>query len=808
MTSDLRLGPERLRRQCDPDHLTFATTAELPPLDATIGQPRAIDAIAFGLDIQDSGYNLFALGPTGTGKRTTLRAYLDRIARDRATPGDWVYLNDFAHERHPIAVELPPGIAAGLARDMERFVSEARREITRAFESDDWQRRTRQLASDLDGRREQAIAAFRDYARQHGLALEFTSSGVMTLPLIDGNPASGEEFERLSEADKEAYRTHSREVEERVPEVISEMRGLERQAREGMSMLEREVALFAVGHLVDDLKGRYSQVERLQGWLEEVREDVLDHVAQFRGPAETPSPESPAEPLAVERRRALDEAFGRYEVNVLVSRTDGEGAPVVSETSPTYANLFGRVEYGTVFGAFITDHRRIRAGAIHRANGGYLMLQAADVLGEGFAWERLKETLREGRARIENAGAAFTLFPTSTLDPEPIPVRLKVILVGPAPLYQALYLLDPEFRKLFKVRAEFAYEMPWGDDETMLYACFVASRVRTDGLRDFDRGAVARVVEHGSRIAEHQGKLTTRFAEIVDLVTEASYWAGEAGRSVVTGADVEEAIDRRRQRADLPEQRLRELVLEGTLRIDTTGTVAGQVNGLAVLNAGDRAFGQPIRITATTAVGRGEVVHVDRETALSGPIHSKGFLILSAFLREHYGHERPLALRASLVVEQSYEEIEGDSASLAELCALLSSLGELPVRQGVAVTGAVDQHGAVEPIGGVNEKIEGFFRLCQARGLTGDQGVIMPAANVRHLMLDHEVVEAVRDGRFSIWAVDVVDQATELLTGLPGGERGPDGSYPEGTLHRHVDDRLTQLAELARRLWPEPEPLL
>lgn len=804
MSGGTALEPARLRRRCDPASLSFESTAGVEPLDVTIGQARAIDAIAFGLDIRDPGYNLFVLGPTGTGKRTTLRAYLERVARDRGTPGDWVYLFDFDDERRPIAVELPSGTAPPLARDMAQFVGEVRREITRTFESDDYGHRTLRLAAEVEARREKVLAGFRAAAAKLGLALEFSAAGIVTLPVRDGKPVGPEEFEHLSEAEQEAYRSAGHLIEEQIPEVMGSLRVLEREARERVTQQDREVALFAIGHLVEDLKSRYASVQRLQSWLDRVREDVLEHVPLFRAPpaGETQEnvPDAAIASAAAERRRARELSIARYEANVLVSHAGETGAPVVIEPSPTYYNLFGRIEYETLFGAVTTDHRHIRAGAIHRANGGYLVLQGADLVGEPAAWERLKETLRTGRARMENVGAQMSLFPTSTLDPEPIAIDLKVVLVGPAALYQALYLMDEEFRKLFKVRAEFALEMPWGDAEAALYAAFISSRARDEGLRDFDRGAVGRVVEQGARIAEHQGKLSTRFAEIVDLVTEASYWAGESGRDLVEAGDVDRAIERHAARASLFEERMRELIAEGGLHIETDGESIGQINGLAVLNAGDYGFGQPIRITATTAVGRGELVHVDRETELSGRIHTKGFLILGGFLQDRYGRDRQLALRASVVVEQSYGEIEGDSASLAELCALLSSLADAPISQSIAVTGSVDQHGNVQPIGGVNEKIEGFFRVCRMRGLTGRQGVVIPEANTRNLMLGDEVVYAVESGSFSVWAVRTVDEATERLMGIPAGERAADGTYPDGSLHRRVEERLERFAEQARRL--------
>ncbi len=799
-----RLVPaERLRRRCDPASFHFTSTAEVAPLDGTVGQPRAVSAISFALDIEDPGYNLFVLGPTGTGRRTTLHAYLDRAARIRPSPRDWVYLFDMANPRRPIAVSFPAGGAAPFARDVARFVADAGREIARAFESDEYRRRARVVASEVDERRQATLAAFRAEAATLGLGLEFTPAGILTLPVREGRPIHPDEFERLSPEEREAYRQHGRAIEERLPDVLGRLRALERDARERVAALDREVAVFAIGHLLDELRAHHGGVDRVDAWFDALRDDMLEHLDLFR-PTPEPDGGDQTDRIVQEARQAREAILGRYAVNVLVTHQPGAPAPVVDEPSPTYYNLFGRIEYTTLMGMATTDHRNIRPGALHRANGGFLVLRVADLLADPLAWERLKETLRTAQARVENIGAQYVLFPTATLDPEPIPVNLKVVLVGPASLYQALYLVDEEFRTLFKVRAEFDVEMPWGDGEATLYASFIAGHVEGAGLRHFAPGAVARVVERSARIAEHQERLSTRFSEIVDVVTEASYWAGEAGHDLVLGDDVDRAVRSRADRAGLAEDRLRRLMAEGTLRIETIGATVGQVNGLAVLSTGDHGFGQPIRITATTGVGHGEVVHVDRETDMSGRVHSKGFLIASAFLSERYGRDRPLSIRASVAVEQSYEAIEGDSASLAEICALLSSLAGVPIRQGIAVTGSMDQHGAAQPVGGVNEKIEGFFHACRIGGLTGDQGVILPETNVRNCMLDEEVLEAVRNGTFHVWAVGNVDEALELLTGLPAGRRGRGGRYTEGSLHRLVDDRIAFLVEQARLFAPPP----
>jgi len=795
--SERRLEPDALRRRCDPADFSFATTADVAPLDETIGQPRALSALDLALDMESAGYHVFATGPVGTGKRTTLQALLRERAAQRPAPGDRVYLFDFDAPERPLAIELPAGRGEELASEMRRLVEDARHRIAEAFESEHYQQRRHELDEELEKRSESALGELRAFAAERGLALELTPAGLMTVPVIEGRLIAPPEFQQLPDRAKRELMEHSDEVKERVPSVMTRIGEIQREGRERLRQLDHEVALFAIGHLVADLRTRFAEAPALDRWLERLPEDVIENLDRFRRGSD--GDEGLPEPIADGLRHAREQFFGRYEPNVLVGNRAADGAPFVFETSPSYYNLFGRVEYEAALGAVTTDHRRIRPGAVHKANGGYLLLEAIEVLSQPFVWGKLKETLRTRRIKIEDIGTQLTLFPTATLEPEPIDLDLKVVLVGPAPLYQMLYLLDEDVRKLFKVRAEFDVEMPWDDDQPGHYAGFIARRVRDEpGVRHFDREAVARVVEHGARLTEHQERLSSRFIEIAELVDEASLWAGRSGRDVVGGDDVAKAIEERAYRSNLVEEKIRALIAEGSLLVAVDGERVGQINGLAVAMLGDYAFGRPARITAAVGVGGGDVVNIDRETELSGPIHDKGFLILAGYLRERYGADRPLSLAASLVFEQSYEQIDGDSASAAELVVLLSALAEAPIRQGVAITGSVNQHGAIQAIGGVNEKVEGFFAVCREAGLTGAQGVVIPDANARHLMLKDEVVEAVRDGRFNVWSVGRIDEAVELLTGMPAGEQQPDGTYPEATIHRRVADRLAAFAEIGK----------
>jgi lon-related putative ATP-dependent protease len=795
----LALAPDALRRHCDPETLGFHTTAELGPLDGVIGQERALGAIEFALDVDGPGYNVFATGPIGTGRQRTLEARLREAARVRPTPGDIVYLPSFDAPERPLCAQLPPGRGQRLASAVAAFVADARRRIPEAFQSESYQRRRAEALGPLEHEREAVLDEVRAFARTHGVELELTPAGVATLPLVDGKTVTHQQFMLLPDSVQASFFAAREQVLQRVGKVMGRIRDIDARAQQRVDELNREVVLFAVGHLIDDLKSEVGAAAAVGAWLDRVREDVIDNYAHFAGERATQLPA----PLAV---IAGGEALERrYAVNVFVSHDEASGAPLVVERNPTFHRLFGRIEYEMRLGATVTDHTHIQAGAIHRASGGYLLLRAEELLTRPLLWEKLKEILRSGQAPVENLGEQFMLFPSASLAPEPVAVDVKVVLVGTPTLHQLLYELDEDMRELFRVKVDFDVEMPWGEAQARQYAAFVASQVRAQGLRHFTREAVAMVVEQGSRRAADQGKLSTRLGEMADLVAQASHWAGQVGAEAVGAEHVERAIAERTRRSNLLEEKIDEAIAEDTLHIEVTGARVAQVNGLAVSEIGEYAFGHPVRITASAAPGQGRVVSVERETKLSGPVHDKGFLTLRGFLEQRYGRRVPLSLSASLTFEQSYGTIDGDSAASAELCALVSCLAEAPADQQIALTGSVDQHGRIQAVGAVTEKIEGFFKACERAGLTGEQGVIIPRPNARNLMLGPEVIGAVREGRFHIWAVRSIDEALELLTGVPAGERGPDGAYPAGTLHRRVENRLAEMAGMIRALMmPSP----
>jgi predicted ATP-dependent protease len=791
------VSPSDLRRTADPASLPFATTAEVEPLEGMTSQPRAEEALGLALEMDAPGYNVFATGPPGTGKRSVLETELRRRAAARPAPPDWVYVHDFADATRPAAIALPSGRGPKLERDIAALIEDVSREVRAAFESDTYREQHRALHERLDRRRVEVLRDLQEEALKRGIAVEPTPAGFMTAPLVAGRPVSRDELMRLAPEHQARYQAGLAELKPHIDDTFARLREAARDAQKQHTQLDREVALAAIGNLVEAVKREWADVERLGAWLDALREDLLDHLDALRTPPDEAPPPVPMFGPALAAARASD-LSARYAVNVLTTREPDAGAPVVAVHDCSFYELFGRIEYDTAFGAAVTDHRHLRPGAVHRAAGGYLLLEARDVIAKPFVWGRLKELLRTGRARIENLGTQYMLFPSATLDPEPIDVNLTVVLVGTSELHALLHALDDDVQRLFKLRADFDSTTAWDESGEAAYAAFVSRIVREHGLAHFDSGAVGRLIEHGARLAADRERLSTRYPEIADVLVEAAHEARADGAEVVTAAHVERSLRRRRRRVDLPEQRLREHILDGTLRIDVTGNAVGQINGLAVSQLGEHRFGHPVRVTATVASGDGDVVDIDREAELSGPIHDKGVLILAGLLRHLYCRSTPLALRASLVFEQSYAPVEGDSASGAELFALLSALADVPLTQQIAVTGSIDQHGRIQAIGGVNEKIEGFFALCRESGFTGEQGVAIPASNLRHLMLDREVVEAVEAGKFHVWAISTLDEGIELLTGMQAGAPDEDGNYPEASFHGRTQARIASLAELAR----------
>jgi len=792
-TAMRQMRPEALRAVCDPTALRFASTEDLPLLDGMIGQDRALSATNFGVGVKHPGYNLFVLGLPATGKTTTMRRVLARAAEAQPVGADYCYVHNFADPYRPSALEVPAGRGRELRDEMARLVEECKVRLPRAFEGEGFERQKSQILERLGKRQEEEIGRLEDVARQAGFVVLRSPTGLAVAPAPSGKPLSREEFDALPTETRERIAAGAADLQDAVEDTLRRLRQLERGAREEHEKLVAEVAAAATQQLIRELRDRFAGLDALQRYLDGVERDLIAHAEDFRGAAEGGKPSLPFLPPP---GAFLD----RYRVNVVVDRSGEVGAPVIFEQNPTYANLVGRLEHRAHFGTVVTDFTLIKAGALHRANGGYLLLEAKDVFRHFQAWEALKKALKSQSIRIEEPLEEFRLISVAGLAPEPIPLSVKVVLIGHPLFYYLLYNLDEDFPELFKVKVDFDDSLPRTSDSEQLYARFIGGACREDGLLPFAAEGVAKLIEWGSRVVSHQGRLSSRLGALLDLVRDAAFYAGQRGAARVGAEDVRHAIEQKIYRANLVEERIGRMIAEGTLLIATEGHVVGQVNGISVLSTGDHAFGRPARITVRTYSGEPGVVDIEREAKLGGPIHSKGVLILTGFLAGRYAREQPLALSASVTFEQQYEEIEGDSASSAELYALLSSLSGIPLTQAIAVTGSVNQRGEIQPVGGINEKIEGFFDVCRARGLDGLQGVLIPEANTRHLMLREDVVEAVRDGRFHVWAVSSVDEGVEILSGIRAGAPGADGAYPPDSFNAAVARALAENVERLKAL--------
>jgi lon-related putative ATP-dependent protease len=785
------LKPEELHCSCDPAGLGMETTAEVEPAHYPLGQERAISSLEFSTGIGGEGYNVFVMGSAGTGRFHTAELILEEAARKREAPPDWCYVHNFADPRCPRALSLPAGQGSALRHDMDELIANLDQAISGIFDSEDYQERRDEILRQFRDERQQEIAGFERQAEDSGLALVRGPGGLVVAPARDGEVLSAQDYAELSEEEREEVERRRNELQEELLDILRHGARREKEARDAVKALDREMVQFASADLIEELAEKYQELAELVQHLKDMMADLVENVAQFRDGEE----HSPPVPLPHGFLTVEQSPYDRYRVNLLTERADSY-APVVHEANPTLHNLTGEVEYQTQMGALVTDFTMIRPGALHRANGGFLLLDALTVLRRPYAWEALTRCLKSREIRIESLGDQLRLISTVSLEPEPVPLDAKVVLVGSPLLYYLLYEYDEDFRKLFRVKADFSEEVERTPDTEQLYLRLVARIVEEHSLAHFDAAAVARIIEAGGRLAEDQEKLSTRLLDVENLVREAAYWAEQRdAQDLVQAQDVDRAVEERVFRSNRVEERLLEAIEEGTLKISTEGTAVGQINGLSLLPLGDYWVGLPARITARCYLGRPGVLNIEREVKLSGPVHDKGVLILSGYLGQQYATERPLSASISLAFEQSYQGHEGDSASAAELFALLSSIGELPLRQDIAVTGSVNQHGEIQPVGGVTRKVEGFFETCRTVGLTGTQGVLLPAANRRHLMLKSEVVEAVSEGRFHLWTMETVAEGLELLMGEPAGEKDADGEYPADSVHGIVQARLAEFAE-------------
>jgi lon-related putative ATP-dependent protease len=794
------LSVAQLYRPADLSSLAFRTTVEIEPIDGLVGQQRAVDAIGFGTRVRKSGFNLFVIGSSEARMQQAVESVLRQAAQEMPSPPDWVYVNNFSEPHKPIAIKLPPGRALDFRDAMRELVDDLKTALPAVFESEDYQRRHEAIDQSFQAKQGESFSALRDKAAEKSIVILRTPVGFALAPTQDGQVVPPDEFSKWPEAKRREVQQTIEALEKDLDHIMHQIPQWQKAHRDEIRKLNRDTAMFAVGHSIDEAKGKFTDVPRVIEHLEAVRGDLIENVAMFVMKPEGEERESPD--------RRIGGSFERYEVNVLVSHAgEDKAAPIVEELHPTLANLIGSIEYVSQHGVLVTNFRLIKPGAAHRANGGFLLLDVRHLLMEPFSWTALKRTLRQREIRIEDVGRFIGLTSTLSLEPDSIPLDVKVVLFGSRLLYYLLVAFDPEVNEHFKVLADFEDEVDRSPESEALHARLIASIVKRNGLKPVERDGVALVLEHAARLADHAGKLTLLVDQIRDVLAEADYWAAEAKHATVTRADVQRALDQQVHRASRLRDRAQETILQGVALIDTRGSCVGQVNGLSVPELGGFRFARPTRITCRARPGSGKVVDIEREVELGGPVHSKGVLILSGFLAGRYAVDTPMSLLASLVFEQSYAGVEGDSASSAELYAILSALSELPLRQDLAVTGSVNQHGEIQAIGGVNEKIEGFFDICRKRGLIGTQGVLIPKANVQHLMLRRDVIDACAEGKFAVYPVATIDEGIALLTGVPAGVRAADGGYPVGSVNALVEARLRAFARIrqsfGQRLLPE-----
>jgi lon-related putative ATP-dependent protease len=791
-----------LRGHVDPDSLPFDNTASLePPKERILGQKRASDAIKFGMGMKETNYHIFIAGPSKAGLTYTARTYLEEQAKKEPRPPDFCYVQNFKEPDKPKTLKISAGRGKELKKDMQELINTLQSKIPEVFDSDDYRLKDNELQQAFESQRQQIIKGLSREAKEEGFILQVSQVGMVIIPATkEGQPLGQEELAKLSDEEKQKLKEKSDVLQQKMKGAVSKIRGLEAEFKQGQEKLKSNIALYVVGQEMECYLEKYKEESEVTEYLKMAQEDIVENSDDF-----IKKPEGPQQQILHLPVSAREPLFRKYDINVLVDHSETEGAPVVIESNPIYPNLFGTIERQALFGALFTDFTMIKPGVLHKANGGYLVMKALDLLRWYVSYEALKRALRDQEIRIEDLGELYGLFSTRTIRPEPIPLNIKIVLTGDPYLFELLHFYDDRFQKLFKVKAHMDDRMDRKDETTLQVAQMIGSFCSEQDIRHLDRTGVARIIEYSMEQTEDRDKLTLELGDVSDLIREANYFAGIDEAEFIQAGHVEEAIEKRIFRSNLWEERIKELVEKDIFWIETHGSKMGQINGISLLMTGDHEFGKPNRITATVSVGREGVVAVERESKMSGNIHTKGVMILTSFLKERFAHNKPLSLTATLCFEQSYGLVQGDSASSTELFALLSALAKAPIYQGIAVTGSVSQKGEIQPVGGVTRKVEAFFDICKHKGLNGRQGVIIPAKNVRNLMLKQEVIDAVKAGQFHIWSISTVEQGIEILTGTEAGELQPDGTYPEGTLFKKVDERFLEMAEIVKKFGKEEE---
>lgn len=797
---------DKLRWECDPKLFDFECTGDLTPLREFIGQERATRAVEFGINMADTGYNIYVAGLTGTGKTSMVKAYIERVIKEREARGetvdlnDWCYLYNFKEPDTPQIASLPQGKGKAFRKEITNLLNKIRHGLGQAFSSEEYKNQKQKTVEAAQAQQQKLLEEISSEARRQGFILQMTPTGPVLIPVKEDRPIQEQEYLSLNEDVKKELDSRQADLRKKLKVILETAGNVQTKATERLQKVDEDIGEYTVSGLFGSLFERYSDWPKVTQYLTGLKAYILDNLELFKG---TEEPVHTVFGVPVSQAMGGRDPFLPFQVNVFVDNDGAKGPPVILESNPNLGNMFGKIERRFLFGGYLSDHTMLKAGALSKANGGYLLLSVNDVLTNPGVWPALKRAIKNGEVRIEDPFEQSGLIAPQGLRPEPMPIKVKVVLTGDALLYQLLSMYDEDFWEIFKVKADFDSEIERTKDNMLAYAAFLSGCCEECEARHFDPSGVAKVIEHSARIVADQERLSSRFAQVKDWVEEANYWALQDNAKFISAKHVQKAIDERLFRHNLLDERIRDVINRGTIMIDTEGEVVGQVNGLSVYALGDITFGKPSRITAKTFLGRGGVINIERESQLSGPIHNKGVMILSGYLGWKYAQDKPLSLSASLCFEQSYEGVEGDSASSAELYAILSSLSDIQIKQGIAVTGSVNQKGEIQPIGGVNQKIEGFFRVCQAKGLNADQGVLIPRQNLRNLMLREEVVDAVRQGRFHIYSATTIDEGIEILTGVRAGEKQKDGVYPEGTISCLVNKRLEEMAERLKGFYDE-----
>ncbi|MFW5897799.1 MAG: Lon protease family protein [Halanaerobium sp.] len=764
------------------EELDFETTEELSAIDEEIiGQNRAADSLDFGMRVNKSGYNIFMAGESGTGKSTYAENMTEEKSAEMEQPKDILYVFNFSEPEEPRVMRVPAGIGSDLKKDMDKIIEELQEEIPRAFEGEEYEKERKEIMNQYQPKSNQVMQEFETSARERGFILQNTSQGLVPVPIDeDGEPISREDFQEMDEEKKEKIRSESQEIQNEISQVMREIRSIKEKAQEELEALEKKIGISVVQPIICHLQDKYEDCEKIVDYLEEVQEDIVDNLGHFRS-----DNDKKQNPLMAMQQQNQGNFFVRYQINLFVNNSKTEGAPVIYEKNPTYYNLFGKIEGKSQFGTITTNFTMIKSGSLHKADGGFLIVQAKDLLTNPYCWDTLKRALINQEITIENIGKQYRSVPIITLKPEELELDVKVIMIGSPYIYYLLYNFDEEFSELFKIKADFDTEMERNEDNIAKFADFISSVINRDELKEFSAGAVAAMIDFSSRLTGDREKLSTKFNEIIEILYESDVWAESFDEDVVSASSVIKAIEEKERRSNLLEEKIQEQIDRDHLLLDVSGNEIGQINGLSVYQAGNYTFGRPARITARSYLGKEGVINIEREAKMSGRIHSKGIMILTGYLGGKYAQDTPLSLTASIAFEQSYGGVDGDSATCAEVVALLSSLSEIPVRQDIAITGSMNQKGVVQPIGGVNEKIEGFFKVCEAKGLTGDQGVIIPKRNLDNLMLDQDVLDAVEEGNFNLYSIEDIDQGLEIMLDSDAEE-----------IHKAVKDKLDEFAEL------------